>query len=153
MKVITNGSEDSTRIDLPDWTTVLRPQCEPCPPHATCFVDLDTRCDPDYVLVSHPLSFGGLVPLAPSCQPDSEKLQGISTLTNEAIKKLRDRAAEIECGEMKIQPDEDEGITENTLKRDFYDRKAISDQLFNDLWRHALADLEKKDEIVISRDR
>jgi len=146
-------ADDLTRVDHPDWTTVLRPQCEPCPPHAICYINLETKCEPDYELVTNPLSLGGLVPLAPSCQPDSERLQGITTLTNEAVKTLRNRAAEVECGEVKLQADENEGIRELDLKEEFYKRRAVSDQQFNDLWHHALAELEQKEEVVVSHDR
>lgn len=47
----------------PDWTSLIRPQCEPCPPNAICRFNYEADCKDDYVLVPNPLSFGGLVPL------------------------------------------------------------------------------------------
>ncbi|KAF8455506.1 Man1-Src1p-C-terminal domain-containing protein [Terfezia claveryi] len=83
-----------------DWATVLRPECEPCPPNAVCKPNYTAECKSDYVLVNSPFSLFGLIPLAPTCEPDSEKLRRIAILSDEAIKVLRKRAADVECGEI-----------------------------------------------------
>ncbi|KAF8424928.1 Man1-Src1p-C-terminal domain-containing protein [Tirmania nivea] len=83
-----------------DWATVLRPECEPCPPNAICKPNYTVECKSDYVLVNSPFSLFGLIPLAPTCEPDSEKLRRIAILSDEAIKVLRKRAADVECGEI-----------------------------------------------------
>ncbi|KAF8456787.1 Man1-Src1p-C-terminal domain-containing protein [Kalaharituber pfeilii] len=86
--------------DTSPWTNILRPSCEPCPPNAICKPKYVAVCKDDYVLLHNPLSLGGLIPLPPTCEPDSEKLRRIAILSDEAIKVLRKRAAEVECGEV-----------------------------------------------------
>jgi len=109
-----------------DWTNVLRPQCEPCPPNAICRPDFEATCNDDYVLVPNPLSLGGLIPLAPVCEPDSQKLRKIAILSDEAIRVLRARAADVECGEVALGKDEEAGVSEAYLRQVLYDLKAVS---------------------------
>ena len=83
-----------------DWATILRPECEPCPSNAICKPNYTAECKSDYVLINSPFSILGLIPLAPTCEPDSEKLRRIAILSDEAIKVIRKRAADVECGEI-----------------------------------------------------
>lgn len=108
----------------PDWTSPIRPQCEPCPPNAICKPSYEVECKDDYVLVPNPLSFWSLVPLPPTCEPDSEKLRRIAILSDEAIRVLRERAADVECGE--AGKDEEAGVSEADLRQVLYDLKAVS---------------------------
>ncbi|EPS37907.1 hypothetical protein H072_8421 [Dactylellina haptotyla CBS 200.50] len=136
--------------DFPDWFNALTPDCEPCPPHAICRERLTTECYTDYVVVPHPFSLGGVVPLAPTCQPDSEKIRRVSVLSDAVTKRLRDRAAAIECGTVKVVKDEPEGLLEKDIKDALYSMKSptLSDIQFTELWDNAVQDLEKKEEIV-----
>ncbi|KAK6345323.1 inner nuclear membrane protein enriched at telomere/subtelomere region [Orbilia javanica] len=133
-----------------EWADKLVPQCETCPSHAICRSRLSTDCYTDYVLVPHPFSLGGLIPLAPTCQPDSEKIRRVSVLSDAVITKLRDRAAAIECGYIRPVSEEEEGISGKDIKDALYEMKSptLSDDQFNELWDNAVQDLENKDEVV-----
>ncbi|KAK6505007.1 inner nuclear membrane protein enriched at telomere/subtelomere region [Arthrobotrys musiformis] len=133
-----------------EWADKIVPQCETCPSHAVCRDRLSTECYTDYVLVPHPFSLGGLIPLAPTCQPDSEKIRRVSVLSEAVITKLRDRAAAIECGYIKATSEEEQGISEKDIKDALYEMKSptLSDDQFNELWFNAVQDLENKDEVV-----
>ncbi|KAJ6260627.1 hypothetical protein Dda_4853 [Drechslerella dactyloides] len=136
--------------DFPDWINNLSPQCEPCPPHAICRENLGTDCYTDYVLVPHPFSFWGMLPFAPTCQPDSEKIRRVSVLSDAVIKRLRDRAAAIECGTVRVGKDEEKGLLENDIKQALYAMKSptLSDAQFTELWDNAVQELERKDEVI-----
>ncbi|RVD82487.1 uncharacterized protein DFL_006913 [Arthrobotrys flagrans] len=133
-----------------EWADKLVPQCETCPAYAVCRDRLKTDCYTDYVLVPHPFSLGGLIPLAPTCLPDSEKIRRVSVLSDAVIAKLRDRAAAIECGYIKPASEEEEGISTEDIKDALYEMKSptLSDYQFTELWNNAVQDLENKDEIV-----
>lgn len=66
------------------------------------------------------------MPLAPTCEPDSEKLRRIAILSDEAIRVLRARAADVECGEVVLDKDEEAGVSEADLRQVLYDLKAVS---------------------------
>ncbi|KAF3903649.1 hypothetical protein AA313_de0206220 [Arthrobotrys entomopaga] len=136
--------------DYPDWFNNLTPDCEPCPSHAICRERLETECFTDYVIVPHPFSLKGLVPFAPTCQPDSEKIRRVSVLSDAVTKRLRDRAAAIECGNIKLGEDGEKGLAEKAIKDALYSMKSptLSDAQFTELWDNAVQDLEKKEEIV-----
>lgn len=141
---------------VPDWAGVLEPQCEPCPPHAFCYPDFDARCEHDFILTPHPLSFGGLIPLPPTCEPDSEKARRVKAVADKTVEELRDRRAKWECGELTDDgkaPKSPE-ITEPDLKLEIGNkrRKGMSDAEFDDLWKAALGDVAGKDEIVSQND-
>ncbi|OJD37187.1 60s ribosomal protein l44 [Diplodia corticola] len=132
---------------------VLLPQCEPCPNHAYCYPELKTVCEPDFILRPHPLSFGGLVPLAPTCEPDSEKARKVKAVADRAVEELRDRKAKFECGD----PMGDTGtylaspeINEQELKEEISTkrRKGMSQVEFDDLWSSAIGDVMLRDEVV-----
>ncbi|PWW75130.1 hypothetical protein C7212DRAFT_281055, partial [Tuber magnatum] len=147
-------STTSMHVAQEDWTNVLRPQCEPCPPNAICRPDFEATCNDDYVLVPNPLSLGGLIPLAPVCEPDSQKLRKIAILSDEAIRVLRARAADVECGEVALGKDEEAGVSEAYLRQVLYDLKApsLSDEEFRQLWRNALEDVSNREEVVYHQD-
>jgi hypothetical protein len=143
-------------VDVPEWANGVLPQCEPCPPHATCYQNLELVCDKDFVKVDHPLALGGLVPLAPTCEPDSEKTRRIGVVADRTVQLLRERNAKYECGE----PDE-EGkvldspqIPEAELKREVSSmkRKGMSQEQFDDLFESAIGEIVRRDEILESSD-
>jgi hypothetical protein len=142
-------------IQLPEWAAAIaEPQCEPCPPHAYCYEDFSVRCEQDFILKPHPLSFGGLVPLPPTCEPDGEKVRRVQAVADRAVEELRDRRAKYECGE----PVNEEGqtletpaIDEQELKETLSQKrsKRMSKDEFDDLWAAAIGEVKGRDEVEI----
>jgi hypothetical protein len=145
-------------VQLPEWAVVLtEPQCEPCPQHAYCFEQLNTKCEPDFVLKPHPISLGGLVPLPPTCEPDGEKVRRVKVVADRAVEELRERRAKFECGELvdeagvpvpSAEMDAEELKKEVSKKR----RKGMSEAEFEDLWAGALGEIEGREEVESSTD-
>ncbi|RHZ57915.1 putative sister chromatid separation protein (Src1) [Aspergillus thermomutatus] len=137
---------------VPEWASVLEPQCEPCPPHAFCYPNFEARCEHDFILKPHPLSLGGLVPLPPTCEPDSEKARRVKAVADKAIEELRDRRAKFECGERLEDGKEvtSPEMTEPDLKQAIAQkrRRGMSDTEFDELWKGALGEIVAKDEVV-----
>lgn len=137
--------------NVPEWANVLEPRCEPCPPHAFCYPDFEARCEHDFILKPHPLSLGGLVPLPPTCEPDSEKARRVKAVADKAVEELRERRAKYECGELNEdgKPASPE-IREPKLKEEVAKkrRKGLTESEFDDLWQGALGEIIEKDEVV-----
>lgn len=141
---------------LPEWANTIQPQCEPCPQHAYCYTDFEARCDKDFVLKPHPLSLGGLVPLPPTCEPDSDKLRKMTSVANRAIEELRDRKAKYECNEptkdgevpATLEIAEEELKQEVSKKR----RKGMTQDEFENLWKGALGEILGREEVLSSND-
>ncbi|KAL3492230.1 Man1-Src1p-C-terminal domain-containing protein [Aspergillus germanicus] len=137
---------------VPEWANVIEPQCEPCPAHAFCYPNFEARCEHDFILTPHPLSLGGLIPLAPTCEPDSEKARRVKAVADKAVEALRDRRAKWECGQLSESAKESAGpdITETDLKEEVGKkrRKGMSDTEFDDLWKGALGEIIAKEEVV-----
>ncbi|KAI9727343.1 MAG: inner nuclear membrane protein enriched at telomere/subtelomere region [Chrysothrix sp. TS-e1954] len=140
-------------VDIPPWADVLRPQCEPCPPHAFCYGNMITSCEPDFVLQPHPLSLGGLAPLPPTCEPDGEKARKVKAVADRAVEQLRVRNAKWECGDLRdekgrqvraVELDEPKLKAEVSSRR----KKGMSQEDFEDLWQAALPELVSRDEVV-----
>ena len=141
-----------TDTQVPEWANILEPQCEPCPSHAYCYPNLETRCEPDYVVKPHPYSLFGAVPLPPTCEPDGEKARKVKFVADRAVDELRERRAQFECGEL---PDhEPVEITEEELKKDIRTKakRKLSDEEFEDLWSGAIGDVLSREEIVSEGD-
>lgn len=136
-------------VHVPDWAEFIRPQCEPCPPHAYCGEKLDTVCEPGFVLTQHPLSLGGVVPLAPACEPDSAKARKVNAVKERAIEQLREQNAKYECGEA-AKPEVKETELKQTIstKR----RKGMTNEEFEDLWASALGEIHGADEVTSGTD-
>ncbi|KAG9737278.1 hypothetical protein KCU75_g17041, partial [Aureobasidium melanogenum] len=135
-------SETFAGADIPEWASFLKPECEPCPMHAECRENLHIVCDDGFVPVSHPLALGGLVPIPPTCEPDSEKLRKITALTSHAVETvLREANAKYECGETRTPY-----VTEPQLKATIAAKgKNMKDIL--DLIDQAIDDVPKRDEV------
>jgi len=151
------GSQPTTElggVEIPEWAKALQPQCEPCPPHAYCLRNLEARCESDFILKPHPLSLGRLVPLPPTCEPDSDKAQRIVTVADRAVEELRERNAKFECheplpgnyGKSPASP----AISEDQLKESMSTqrRKKMSQEDFEELWKGAIGEILQRDEIV-----
>ncbi|KAK8153594.1 sister chromatid separation protein-like protein [Phyllosticta citrichinensis] len=142
-------------LEIPEWAQpleVLQPQCEPCPQHAYCYPKLHTTCDPDFVLRPHPLSFNGLVPLAPTCEPDGEKARKVKAVADRAVEELRERNAKFECGDLvddtgKHAPGPEINEAELKLEMATKRRRGMSQGEFDDLWASAIGEITGRDEI------
>ena len=146
-------SDSIAGVQIPDWASFLQPQCEPCPQHAYCYENLDTRCEPDFVLKPHPLSIAGLVPLPPTCEPDGEKARKVKVVADKAVEELRERTAKSECGVLNDERGRsvrNPEIDEQDLKKQVAKRrrKDMSDREFEDLWKGALGEIVGREEVV-----
>jgi hypothetical protein len=151
------GREPSSNLHgltVPEWA---QPVCEPCAPHAVCYPMLQTECEQDFMLQPHPLSLGGLVPLPPTCEPDSEKAQRIAIVTQRAIEELRERNARYECNEPlkgETKAPTSPSISEDELKETLSTKKSkrMSQEEFEALWEPAIGEILNRDEIVSSNE-
>ncbi|EXJ95370.1 hypothetical protein A1O1_00491 [Capronia coronata CBS 617.96] len=163
----------ATNPHIPAWVhDSLQPACEPCPQHAVCYPDMQVQCETDFVLKPHPLSLNGLVPLPPTCEPDSEKERRIKAVADRAIEELRAQRAAYECGDKAISskkavPSSSGSaravakskatkleVGEEELKKTVSSarRKGMSPDEFEDLWRGALGDIMGREEVTVTRD-
>ncbi|KAI9701819.1 MAG: inner nuclear membrane protein enriched at telomere/subtelomere region [Candelina mexicana] len=140
-----------TNVQVPDWAKLLQPECEPCPQHAYCYPQLETRCEPDFVHKPHPLSLGGLVPLPPTCEPDGEKVRRVKAVADRAVEELRERRAKWECGELKDVKGKPAPVEVgmDCLKKDVGKkrRRGMGDAEFEDLWVGAIGEILGREEI------
>lgn len=135
---------------VPEWADIARPACEPCPPHAYCYENLDTECESGFVLTQHPLSLNGLIPLPPSCEPDSARERKVQAIKARAVEALREQNAKYECGDAP-EPE----LKEPALKKaisSMIPRKKLTNQEFEDLWSGALGEVQDMDEIKTGTD-
>ncbi|KAI9832810.1 MAG: inner nuclear membrane protein enriched at telomere/subtelomere region [Phylliscum demangeonii] len=153
------GKAATSLVDyrIPDWAGILQPQCEPCPPHAYCYADLETRCEPGFIVSGHPLALNGLVPLAPTCEPDGERARKVKAVADRAIGELRERRAAYECGELAdangkpaaAEFDAEELREKVAQKR----RRGMSQKEFEDLWADAVGEMAHQEEVVLGADK
>jgi hypothetical protein len=140
-------------VEVPDWVRILaEPQCEPCPQHAYCSENLQTQCETDFILQQHPLSLGGLIPFAPTCEPDGEKVRRVKAVADRAVEELRERRAKFECGDLideKGVPEPTVEIDADNLKKEMSKkrRKGMSESEFEELWSAAIGEIEGRDEV------
>ena len=158
--------------NVPIWVhESLQPQCEPCPQHAICYPNMQVECEHDFVLKQHPLSLNGVIPLPPTCEPDSEKEKRIKVVADRAVEELRNKRAAYECGgpvgssttstSVQDQPGTTVvspvklEVTEEQLKATISKqrRKNMSTEEFEDLWNSALGDITNRDEVEVTRDK
>ena len=144
-------------VELPDWASVLQPECEPCPQHAYCYSGFEARCEPDFVLKAHPLALGGLVPLPPTCEPDGEKVRRVKAVADRAIEELRERRAKWECGDLVDETGKEVPaveIDEADLKKEVGKkrRRGMGEVEFEELWKGAIGEIVARDEVVSGTD-
>ncbi|KAL9021434.1 MAG: hypothetical protein Q9185_001331 [Variospora sp. 1 TL-2023] len=150
-------SDSTAGVQMPEWASIMQPKCEPCPQHAYCYENMETRCEQDFVLQPHPLSIGGLVPLPPTCEPDGAKARRVKAVADRAVEELRERNAKAECGTLADEQGKivkNPYIDEQDLKKHVAQKrkKDMSDREFEDLWKGALGDMKGLDEVVQSAD-
>lgn len=158
--------------NVPSWVLEsFEPQCVQCPQHAICYPNMQVECEHDFVLKQHPLSLNGLIPLPPTCEPDSEKEKRIKVVADRAVEELRNKRASYECGEpvgsgtsttstqdqpstTVISPAKLE-VSEDQLKETISKqrRRNMSPEEFEDLWNSALGDIKGRDEIEVTHDK
>jgi hypothetical protein len=150
------GSTKLAGLEVPDWAIDYLPQCKPCPPHAQCQRGLQLRCDPDFIRRDHPLSLNGLIPIPPTCEPDSEKTRKVNSVADRGVQFLRDRRAQYECGEPDEagNPVESPDISEAELKERMTTQKSkgITDQEFHELFDRAWPEMTVREEVVETTD-
>ena len=143
-------------VQIPEWASALKPTCEPCPQHAICYPNMDTKCEPDFILQQHPFSLGGLLPLPPTCEPDGEKVRRVKAVADRAVEELRERKAQAECGTLKDDKGKDipAEIDEQDLKKVVAKkrRKGMSEAEFEELWRPAIGEIMGREEVASSSD-
>lgn len=119
---------------------------------------MEVKCESDFVLQQHPFGAGGLLPVPPTCEPDSEKEKRVKVVADKAVEELRERRAEWECGEDVASGASSTPATleipEETLKLEVAKmrRKDMSPDQFENLWRGALGDIMGRDEVEVTRD-
>lgn len=144
-----------SEIAVPDvLVSFIEPQCEPCPQNAYCYEGFAVRCVSGFLQKPHPLSLGGLVPLPPTCEPDSEQERRVQAVADKAVEELRERRAKYECGDLVDDAGHQEdspAIAEADLKEVVSKRrnKRLSNEEFNDLWDKAIGKVTTRDEVEV----
>lgn len=143
-------------VEIPEFATGLLPQCEPCPPHAYCYPKLQVECEKDFIKKPHPLSFGGFLPLPPTCEPDTEKTRKVTQVADHAVQMLRQRRAQYECGEEDAKGNvvQSPEVSVSDLKEGLLARKgkSLSNAEFEDLFSKALGEIPGRQEVVEQSD-
>lgn len=144
-------------ITVPSWAYgTIQPLCQSCPVHAVCYDNLITRCDDGFLPTQHPLNPFGLLPLAPTCQPDGIKAHRVAQMTARAIRELRKIRAAAECRLKGAdgQPTKTAEIEVQSLQAKVYNemfkaskKPRMSDEQFEDLWKIVLEDVKARDEV------
>ena len=145
-------------VQIPDWASFLRPQCEPCPQHAYCYPELHTVCENGFVEVPHPLSLRGLVPLPPTCEPDTDAMIKVKRVADRAVEQLRERNAKWECGESTDGNGnriDSAAISESELKDEISKKrkKGMSQSDFDDIWNNAFEEIIGREEVTTHIDK
>ncbi|KAI0482291.1 Man1-Src1p-C-terminal domain-containing protein [Xylariaceae sp. FL0804] len=162
------GSSIPSEIEVPEWAhpvlpaqieiprsviDTLEPDCEPCPAHANCYADFSVRCEQDYILKPHPLSFGGIFPLPPTCEPDGARVRRVRAVADRAVEELRERTANYECGNEDKQGEKvtTPAIEEQELKQIINSKrsKKMSNQEFEELWGSAIGEVKDREEVKV----
>ncbi|KAK3698802.1 inner nuclear membrane protein enriched at telomere/subtelomere region [Vermiconidia calcicola] len=143
-------STDVAGVEIPEWASVLRPACEPCPPHAICYDRLETACEAGFVLTQSPLSMGAKLPIPPACEPDTARTRKVNAVRERVVEELRDQNAKYECGESSSPK-----VKEKELKKDISKqrRKGMSNEEFEDLWDSAIGEVRSADEVSEGTDK
>jgi Man1-Src1p-C-terminal domain/HeH/LEM domain len=147
-------------VELPEQFQFLLPQCEPCPQHAYCYPKLRTECEPGFIVVPHPLTADGLLPLplVPTCEPDTAKAKKIKHVADRAVEELRIRNAQFECGELKDsegKPASSAEMSEESLRETLLTprvRKSMTQEEFDALWKEAIGEILGREEVTTGID-
>ncbi|RKF64508.1 Inner nuclear membrane protein SRC1 [Erysiphe neolycopersici] len=155
------GKEASPLISIPygipNWARILfEPSCEPCPHHAYCLARMVVECEKDYLLKLHPLSLAGIIPLAPTCEPDGVKVRKVKAVADRATELLRDKRAKFECGALDDDgvPISSPEVDANDLKKEVSKkrRKDMPESEYEDIWTGALEEMKTRNEVQTTVD-
>lgn len=139
----------------------LRPTCTPCPQHGHCMGGKFVGCTLDYVPRQSPLRLGGLLPIAPRCVPDTEKLMLVAMQASKASRLLRQRRGEVICKglekarrkesgqEARIYGLQAEAILAALLSENERSGRPFDEDALEEVNRLALRDLESHGEVVV----
>ncbi|KAK2606160.1 inner nuclear membrane protein enriched at telomere/subtelomere region [Conoideocrella luteorostrata] len=142
-------------IVVPDvLVPFVEPQCESCPQNAYCYEGFAVRCVSGFIQKPHPLSLGGLVPLPPTCEPDSEQERRVQAVADKAVEELRERRAKYECGDLVDEAGHQEdspAIAEEELKEAVSKKrnKRLSNEEFDELWDKAIGKVTTREEVQV----
>ncbi|POS87816.1 hypothetical protein EPUL_000685 [Erysiphe pulchra] len=155
------GREASPLISIPNgmpnWARILlEPSCEPCPHHAYCLARMVVECEKDYLLKPHPLSLAGIIPLAPTCEPDGVKVRKVKAVADRATELLREKRAKFECGVLDDAgaPISSPEVDANDLKEEVSKkrRKDMPESEYNIIWTGALEEMTTRNEVKTTVD-
>ncbi|KAG0284290.1 inner nuclear membrane protein enriched at telomere/subtelomere region [Linnemannia gamsii] len=144
----------TTKQLLVKW---LYPTCIACPDHANCnSPSSDPVCPPEYILRSHPLSFGNLLPLTPSCVLHKAQEYQSLQVADAAENILHKRAGQEECrGSTRPQPSAElfarQRFSTSELRKEIESLKdaSISQEEFNQYWTLALNELYRRSSTIV----
>lgn len=142
-------SADLGGYEIPPSMDFARPQCEPCPPHAICLEKLEMECEKGFVLTHHPFSLNGVLPLPPTCEPDSANARRVNAVKERAIEALRNQNAKYECGEASSAELKEPELKSTIAKKR---NNRMSNEEFEDLWASAMGEIREADEVVSGSD-
>ncbi|SCV67100.1 BQ2448_5746 [Microbotryum intermedium] len=157
-----------TKISPDVWRRMdqihLRPSCVVCPSHGICDGGQFLGCEPDYIIRPHPLRLGGLIPLAPRCDPDSDKLMLIAVRASRLAARLRAHRGNVICGRSsrrgmdKVPEVHLHGVCSEDIARWAKEDNSLSpspldENHIEDLNKLALRDLQDHGEVLAMVDR
>ncbi|KAJ6781963.1 hypothetical protein PWT90_02028 [Aphanocladium album] len=127
--------------------------CETCPEHAVCHSNFTVQCREGLHLTPHPLSFGGLVPLPPTCGPGT-RAQYVQAIIDDVMTEIRNRRAMYECGKPKKPgqgPVSSPAIPESELKAIVgqKSKKHTPRAEFGELWGAAIDRMTRQREVQV----
>ncbi|KAK5801883.1 Man1-Src1p-C-terminal domain-containing protein [Linnemannia elongata] len=150
----TSNKHLTTKQLLVKW---LYPTCIPCPDHAKCnSPDADPLCPPEYILRPHPLSFGNLIPLTPTCVLNKAQEYQSLQVADAAESILHKCAGKEECrSSIRPQPSAElfarQRFSVSDLRNEIESLKdaSVSQEEFNQYWTLALNELYRRSSTII----
>ncbi|KAF9142627.1 inner nuclear membrane protein enriched at telomere/subtelomere region [Mortierella sp. GBA39] len=144
----------TTKQVLVKW---LYPTCIACPDHAKCTSPgSDPLCPPEYILRPHPLSFGNILPLTPTCVLNKAQEYQSLQVADVAESILHKRAGREECRtSIRPQPSAElfarQRFSVNDLRKKIESLKdsSVSQEEFSQYWTLALNELYRRSSTII----
>ncbi|KAF9909366.1 inner nuclear membrane protein enriched at telomere/subtelomere region [Linnemannia zychae] len=135
----------------------IYPTCIACPNHATCdSSNSDPLCPPEYILRPHPLSFGNLIPLTPSCVLNKAQEYQSLQVADAAENMLHKLAGQEECrSSTRPQPSAEllarQRLSIHELRKEIESLKdaSVSQEEFDQYWSLALSELYRRSSTLI----
>ncbi|THC88899.1 hypothetical protein EYZ11_011656 [Aspergillus tanneri] len=135
---------------MPQWMqSLIEPQCEICPSHATCYSELEVSCDNGFVQQPHPYSLWGLIPRPPRCKASSGRALQVSILARQIVDTLREEAMRQICGHDPTAHG-DVSYLESDVKARLREQNTVEDAEYNSLWGDAVLEAVSQRELAHS---